>query len=57
MAYMTIDARAVWVGDARECRKLYKQFSGAFGGNFWAIRKHYGWKRASMLKALKSVKA
>jgi hypothetical protein len=49
----TIDARAVWTGDTTECRRLYRQFTGPFRGSFSAIRRHYGWKRASMLKALR----
>ena len=54
MTYPTIDARAVWTGDLTESRKLYKQFVGAFGGRFYAICRHYGWKRGPMLKALRA---
>lgn len=49
----SIDARAVWTGDTQECRRLYRQFETTFGGSFAAIRSYYGWKRASMLRALR----
>lgn len=49
----SIDARAAWLGDARECHKLYLQFAGVFGGRFTLIRQYYGWKRGSMLRALR----
>lgn len=50
---ITIDARAAWSGDRRECLKLYKQFTGYFDGRFGAIRAHYGWTREAMLAALR----
>jgi hypothetical protein len=50
---MTIDARAAWGGGVPECRRLYRQFAGPFGGRFRAIRKHYGWTRAAMVRALR----
>lgn len=52
-AMPTIDARAAWMGDTAECRRLYRQFIGPFHGRFGAIRAHYGWKRAAMLRALR----
>lgn len=53
MSYPTIDARAAWHGDNRECAKLYRQFATVFKGRFAAIRAHYGWKRMAMLSALR----
>lgn len=53
----SIDARAVWTGDTAECRRLYRQFVGAFHGQFYLICRHYGWKRGSMLKALRAGRA
>lgn len=52
-----IDARAVWQGDEKECARLYRQFCTAFGANFYRIREYYGFKRASMLLALRRGKA
>lgn len=59
MAYIpapTIDARAVWTGDVRECERLYRQFVKYFHGNFFTICRYYGWKRASMAQALRTGK-
>lgn len=49
----TIDARAVWFGDGRECRRLYCQFTGYFRGRFKSMCAYYGWKPAAMLRALR----
>ena len=49
----TIDARAVWLSDAKESAKLYRQFLGYFKGSLKAIQSYYGWKRMPMLKALR----
>jgi hypothetical protein len=49
----SIDARAVWMDDTQECRRLYRQFATTFRGNFAAIRSYYGWKRAPMLRSLR----
>ena len=49
----TIDARATWRGDAKECARLYRQFATTFRGNFNAIKRYYGWTRISMLVALR----
>lgn len=54
--YLTIDARAVWLGERNECSRLYRQFVEQFGGNFYAISQYYGWKRSSMVKALRAGK-
>lgn len=53
----SIDARAVWTGDTKECRRLYRQFATTFGGKFAAIRSYYGWRRAAMLRALRAGRA
>lgn len=53
MTYCTIDARAAWGGDTQECRRLYRQFRDAFNGSFAAIQRHYGWRRAPMVQALR----
>lgn len=50
---VTIDARAAWSGDNRECAKLYRQWRNTFNGSFAAIRSHYGWTRPAMVKALR----
>jgi hypothetical protein len=52
----TIDAREAWRGNIFECRKLYEQFRGVFNGSFRAISVHYGWKRAPMVRALRTGK-
>lgn len=49
----TIDARAAWTGDVLECRKLYRQFSSYFRGDFRAICTYYGWTREAMVAALR----
>lgn len=53
MSAPSIDARAVWQGDSKEAAKLYRQFTGYFGGNFYQMARYYGWKRASLLKHLR----
>lgn len=50
---LTIDARAAWNGEKRECVKLYNQFIGPFCGRFAAIRAYYGWNRRAMVQALR----
>lgn len=50
----SIDARAVWRGDASECGRLYRQFAGPFLGSFAAIRDYYGWTRPAMVAALRA---
>lgn len=50
---LTINARAAWIGDSLECATLYRQFTGPFRGSFRAIRSYYGWKRRSMVTALR----
>lgn len=54
MPYPTIDARAAWLGDNRECAKLYRQFAIVFKGRFSLIQAHYGWTREAMLAALRT---
>lgn len=54
--YSTIDARSAWSGDRQECARLYRQFVERFDGNFSAIRRYYGWKRAAMVQALRAGK-
>lgn len=49
-----INAIAIWRdNDVTECRILYREFVRVFRGDFYAVCRAYGWKRAPMLKALR----
>ena len=48
-----IDAQLVFKSDLKECIKLYNQFVKYFNGNFKFMKNYYGWKRKSLLLALR----
>ncbi len=49
-----VNAIAIWRdNDVKECRILYREFVRVFRGDFYAVCRAYGWKRAPMLKALR----
>lgn len=52
-----IDAHQVFIGNAKECARLYRIYILAYGGSFARIQKAHTWKRASMLLALRRGKA
>lgn len=49
----TIDARALWTGDPKECARFYWQFVHDFGGCYTRLAGYYRGTRESNIKALR----
>lgn len=48
-----IDANLVWRNDVNESIKLYRQFVEYFKGDLKYMLSYYGWKKQSLVKALR----